>query len=98
MPCSSSQADSGASVWAERAGRFHPRLHRESEVAEGLVEADAVIAGRRLGHLRELAVVPREAAGFDDDSAHRRAVPAEILGHRIDDDVGAVPDRLAQVR
>ena len=47
------------------AQRLHARAHREAEVAEGLEELDAVIARRRLGHARELAVVPREAAALD---------------------------------
>ena len=38
MPCSSRKARSGDSVGPERAHRFHPRLHREAEIAEGLVE------------------------------------------------------------
>ena len=82
----------------QRAHRLHPRLHREAEVAEGLVEAHAVIAARRLGHLRKLAVVPRKLAGLDQHAAHRGAVAAQVFGHRVDDDVGAVLERPAQVR
>ena len=81
----------------ERAHRFHARLHGEAEVAEGLEEDDAVVAARRLGHLRKAPVVPRELPRFDEDAAHRRAVSAEILGHGMDDDVGAVLERPAQV-
>ena len=82
----------------QRAHRLHARLHREPEVAERLEEAHAVIAAGRLGHLRELAVVPREPAGFDDDAAHRRPVPAQVLRDGVDDDVGAVLERAAQPR
>src|SRR5450755_566211 len=41
---------------SERSHGLHARLHRESEIAEGLVEYDAMIAARRHGHLRKLAV------------------------------------------
>ena len=82
----------------QRAHRFHARLHRESEVAERLVEDHAVIAARGLGHLRKIAVAPRKLARFDQDAAHRRAVAAEVLGERMHDDVGAVLERPAQVR
>ena len=45
--------------------------------------------GDRLGHDRELAVAPVEAARLDHDAADRRAVAAEELGGRVHDDVGA---------
>ena len=57
-----------------------------------------MVAARGLGHLRKVAVVPRELSRLDDDAAHRRAVAAQVLGHRVDDDVGAVLERPAQVR
>jgi hypothetical protein len=82
---------------AERAQRLHAGLHGEAEVAEGFVEAHAVIALRGLGHLRELAVVPGELARLDDHAAHGGAVAAEELGGRMHDDVGAVLDRPAQI-
>jgi hypothetical protein len=40
---------------------------------------------------------PVEGAAVDDDAAHRVAVTADELGQRMDDDVGAVLDRLQQV-
>src|SRR3546814_13885934 len=69
-----------------------------AEVAEGLVEPNAMVAGRRLGHLREVAVVPLELPGLDDDAAHRGAVPADVLGGRMHDDVGAPVEGAAKVR
>ena len=74
------------------------RLHQPAEIAEVLEEAQVVVALGRLGHPRELAVVPREAAGVDDRAAHGGAVAADELGGRMHHDVGAKVDRPAQVR
>ena len=51
----------------------------------------SVNSGKR-GALRR----PVEAAAVDDDAADRRAVAADPLGGRVDDDVGAVLDRAAR--
>ena len=77
---------------------FDARLHQVAVLAEGFGEADAVVTGRRLGHAGKLAVVPGKAAGLDDDAADRRAVPADELGGGVDDDVGAMLDRPAEIR
>ena len=82
----------------ESAQRFHARLHGIAEVAERFVKSHTVITARRLGHLREIAVVPWEFSRLDDHAAHRRAVAADVLGRRVHDDVGAEFDRPAQVR
>jgi hypothetical protein len=72
--------------------------HGEAEVAEGLGEADAVVSARRLGHEREaVALEPVEGAAVDDHAAHGVAVPAEVLGRRVHDDVGAMLLRPAEV-
>ena len=52
----------------------------------------------RLGHAREVAVAPVEAAGLDHDTAQRCAVTAEELRGRMHDDVGAPLHRPAHVR
>ena len=83
---------------AEGAHDLHARLHGVAEVAEGLVEDDAVVAGRGRGELGELAVAPVELARLDDHAAHGRAVAADVLGRRVHHDVGAPLDRPAQVR
>src|SRR5207245_7734099 len=76
---------------------LHARLHRVAEVAEGLVEDDAVVAGRGRGELGELAVAPVELAGLDDHAAHRGAVPADVFRRRVHDDVRAPFDGPAEV-
>ena len=82
---------------SEGAHRLHARLGDEAEIAEALVEAHPVIAARGLGHVGIAAVVPGKLAGFDEHPAHGGAVPADILGGRMDDDVGAVLEGPAQV-
>ena len=47
---------------------FHSRLHRESKITEGLVETNAMIALRGLGHARKIAVVPGELSGLDQSA------------------------------
>ena len=78
---------------------YGARLHGEAEVAEGLGEGQAVVARIGLGHGRKLAALPPvEAARFDDHAAHRVAVAADELGHRMDDDVGAPFEGPAEIR
>jgi hypothetical protein len=50
------------------------------------------------GEARELAVAPVEVAAVDDDAADGGAVAADMLGRRVDDDVGAMFERTVQVR
>ena len=71
----------------------------EGEVAEGLGQPHAVVAG--VGVDQRLVLVlgaePVEGAAVDDDAADRVAVAAHELGQRVHDDVGAVLLGLAQV-
>ena len=62
------------------------------------MNVQAVVGGRRLGEHGKAAVRPLERAAVDDDAADRRAVAADELRRRVDDDVGAVLDRAAEVR
>ncbi len=98
MPVMVRKALSGAIVGAEVAQAQRMAGNGEGEVAEGLVEAQAVIGRLGLGQGRELVVLrPVEAAGIDDDAAHRVAVAGEELGRRMDDDVGAPFERPAEI-
>src|SRR5215468_8476395 len=72
---------------------------RVGEIAEGLVEAKAVIGGLGVGEALELvALTPIELAGVHDHAAHGVAVAGEVFGRRVDDDVGAPLDGPAEVR
>src|SRR5690606_16660475 len=53
--------------------------------------------GRRFRHDGELAVVPREPAALHHDPGDRHPVTTYELGGGVDDDVGSVLDRPAQV-
>ena len=68
---------------AEVAQALDAQLGREAVLAEVVPEAQVAVGRDRLGHHREVAVVPREAAGVDDRAADRRAVAAEVLGRRV---------------
>ena len=70
----------------------------EGVLAEVAPPRQPAVRRHRLGHPREVAVAPVEAAGLDDHPAERRAVAAEELRRRVHDDVGAPLDRPAQVR
>ena len=84
--------------WSEVAQRQHAAGDGEGEVAEGLVQHEAVIFRPRLRqHGIALFARPVERAAVDDHAADRIAVAAEKLGERMHDDVGAVVDRLAQI-
>ncbi len=77
--------------------RDRARLHREAEVAEGLVEGQPVVRGIGLAETRELVIGgPLEPSGLHYDAAHGRAVAAQELGHGVDHDVGAPLERAAQ--
>ena len=88
-----------------REGRAHvPERHhaRPADVggrSQRLGEDHAVIGHVRRVQPRELVGVPGpgEVAGVDEQAADTVAVPAEILGERVHDDVGAVVERPAQV-
>ena len=70
----------------------------EGEIAEGLLNLDAVIFRPRLAQHRIFVVLrPVEGAGIDDDAAERIAVAAEEFRQRMHDDVGAVVDRADQI-
>jgi hypothetical protein len=70
----------------------------EGDVAEGLVQAQAMIGGVGFRQQRVAAALrPVEIAGIDDHAAHRVAVPAHELGERMQHDVGAMFDRLAEI-
>ena len=84
---------------ADVAQAEHAAGDREREIAEGLVQHDAVVFRARVGEHRIAALTrPVERAAVDDHAADRIAVAAEEFGERVDDDVRAVLERLAQVR
>ena len=82
---------------AEVAQQLHAGLQRERGRPE-LGEHHTVVARVGGGEAGELAVGPVEGAAVDDHAGDRRAVSAEVLGGRVHDDVGAVGQRLDQVR
>src|SRR6185295_12755793 len=63
----------------------------EGEVAEGLGQPHAVVAGVGIDQGRVLVpgVEPVIGAAIDDGAADRVAVPAQELGERVHDNVGA---------
>lgn len=69
----------------------------EGDGAKRLPELEAVVAVRRLRHLREAAVVPLELSAIDDNAADGGAVAADPLCRRVDYDVGAVVDGTDEV-
>ncbi len=83
---------------AEIAQRHRPRLGGESEVAEILVEAQAVIGGLGLDQGGELARrAPVELARFDDRAAERVAVAGQELGGGVEDEIRAPFEGPAQI-
>ena len=83
---------------AEIAQGDRARLHGEGEIAEILEELEPVIGGLRLGQRGKAAALrPVELAQFDHHAAKRIAVARQELGRRMDDDVGAMLDRPAEV-
>lgn len=89
----------GVEGGAEVAEELDTDADSERDGAEGLPELEAVVALRRLDELGEARGVgsPVELARVDDDTADGGAVAADPLGGRVDDNVGAVLDRLAEV-
>ena len=74
------------------------QLGQETELTEVTPPGHAVVGGNRLGHGREVAVTPVEAAGLDDNTAEGGAVAAQELGDRVNDNVGTVLEGANQVR
>jgi hypothetical protein len=68
------------------------------EALERLPMHEAVVARVGLGEAGEPAAAPVEIAAVDDDAADRRAVAADVLGGRVDDDVDAPLDRAVEHR
>ena len=68
----------------------------ERERPEGLAPLDAVVAGVRLDVERVFLLRPVELARVDHDAADARAVSADPLRERVDDDVRAELDRLLE--
>jgi hypothetical protein len=58
-----------------------------------------VVAGRRLDELGEASSVlaPVELARVDNNTGNSRAVAADPLGGRVDNNVGSVVDRAEEV-
>ena len=99
MPVRMRKALNGDSAGPMIAQRQHAAGDGEGEIAERLVQHDAVIFRPRLAQHRIAPLArPVEGAGIDDEAADRIAVAAEKFGQRMHDDVGAVIDRLAQIR
>ena len=67
QPLQEEERVEGAQRRTDVAQVLDARLHQVAVLAEGLVEANAVVSRRRLGHAREVPVVPGKAAGLDDD-------------------------------
>src|SRR3546814_3727416 len=89
------RADGGADV----AQQLHAGLEDERSGPQGLPVLQAVVALVGLGEAGvATAGAEVERAAVDDDPAHRVAMPAEELGGRVDDDVGAPLDRADEVR
>ena len=81
----------------------HPSLKDEGDRPQRLHRLDpdgTVVAGIGLVEQREPGCVtlPVEAATVEDDATDGGAMTADILGGRVNDDVGAVLDRLADDR
>ena len=90
--------DRGADVALVLQPRLEDVLRGPQRLGQ-LREHEAVVARVGLGEAGEAAAADVvELAAVDDDAADRRAVTADELRRRVHDDVGAVLERLAQVR
>ena len=86
-------------TWAEVAQAEHTARDCKGEVAEGLVQHDALIFRPRLRqHWIAVLARPVEGAAVHDHAADGIAMAAEEFRQRMHDDVGAVIDRLAKIR
>src|SRR5579883_2937820 len=82
---------------AEIAQAFDASLHDIRHVAEGFIEAYAVVTLAWLQKLREAALIPGKTAAVDDHAANRGAMAANEFRGGVDHDIGAVLDRTAQI-
>ena len=83
---------------SEVAQAEHTAGDRKGEIAEGLLDLDAVIFRAGLAQHRIFAILrPVEGAGIDDDAGDRVAVAAQKLRRRMHDDVRTMLDRADQV-
>ena len=82
---------------AQVAHQLDAGLDDVGQWAEGLDVLQAVVALIRLDHLREAAATPVEGAAVHDHAAHAGGVAIDVLGGRVDDDVGAMLEGAAQV-
>ena len=98
MPVIVRKAFIGASAGPKSRKRHRARLRGEGEIAEILEELQPVIGGLRLGQRgKAVALRPVELARLDHHAAERIAMARQELGRRMDDDVGAVLDRPAEI-
>ena len=97
MPCATRNALNGDAAGAVVAQQLHPGLDRERGRTQ-LGVHHTVVAGVRGGEAGEASLRPVEGAAVDDHAGDRSAVSTEVLGGRVHDDVGALSDRLDQVR
>ena len=91
----------GADGGPEVAQRHQPHAQGEGnrvEVAEIMGITKSVIGVVRLVVNLELRIGPVEPAGVDDDAADSGAMSSHPFGQGVDDHIGAVLDRLEQVR
>mmetsp|Transcript_60628 Transcript_60628/g.149087 ORF Transcript_60628/g.149087 Transcript_60628/m.149087 type:complete len:335 (+) Transcript_60628:659-1663(+) len=70
---------------------------REGRGARRRGEVEAMVGRLRLSERLELALAPVELPAVDDDTSHGVAVPAHVLGERVDHNVGTVLDGPAQI-
>src|SRR4051794_4262143 len=65
-----------AHAWAKIAQALYPGADDKRNWSESLAKVHAMVCTRRLGQLREIALLPRELAAVDDDAAYAVAVAA----------------------
>jgi hypothetical protein len=87
---------------AEIADSFTARAQQKSRGRRLFAEHHVVKAGVRLGQRRKLAArlgaVPVELSGIDEQAADHHAVTREELGRGVEDEIGAMRERLQQPR
>ena len=83
----------GRHAAAHIAQALHPGFENEGQRAEGFHVRKAVVGRVGLDEVAEAAGgLPVELAAVDDDAADRGSVAADILGGRLDHDVGSPLD------